>query len=242
MDRKKYFEIGLSLVGIGGFLASLPSWVKIPLITSASQTIQNIGTGIGLIGIIFCIVPFLPKIDMDFPKPRQVKRNDLNSAYSFCKKIFSGDFSSFNTSKRWFKKNKDMFWIVEQSIQRGPATVNEVRGFFSIIPLTYLGKEMLLEGDIDGSNFTKEHICATNESPAALYVGAVGAKGLRAKGVALGAITSEISNNLRNHNIEVYTTPRTKDGLRIAKKFGFEAVDGSGTKDLNKLYILEENL
>jgi hypothetical protein len=169
----------------------------------------------------------------------RVTRNNLKNAYSFCNGVFGADFSSFNSAKKWFYHNKKMFFIVVKTKHKGPASYQVVTGIFSRFPLTDEGLNMLLGGQVEPTSFSLTHIAPDFTAPAAYYVGAIASKGGKSKGVALGALIERVRQFIEAVPVRVYTRPTTKDGLRAARQQGFEAVDGSGTKDMNKLYVRE---
>lgn len=234
MNKQRYFEKGGLLATIGAFVAAAPGLMTL---SGPAFIITYIGIGIGSLGVILVFIPFLPILVSQEPTIRRVKRNDLKAIYDFCGGIFGDNFSSFNSIKRWFQHNDKMFWIVEQIKQKGPVTVSKITGFYSIIPLTSSGVEALRSGQIDGRGFLIEHIAKNIETASAFYIGAIGSKGTRSKGAALGSLITNITHILENKPCHVYTRPTTRDGLRLARQRGFEAIDGTGTVDMNKLYL-----
>ncbi len=241
MDKKQYLQRGGLLTGTGGFVAAVPTLTTVPGPTAIATFLTFSGIGIGVIGVMMVLIPFIPNWQENYPTIRRVGRNDLKQAYLFCGGFFGDDFSSFNAMKKWFHHNKQMFWIVEKTKRKGPVTVSVVTGFFSILPLTKEGVTMLLDGQIDGTSFTTKHIALNFDAPKAYYVGAIGSKGGKSKGVALGALLGLMTEFLEKHQASVYTRPTTRDGMRVARQQQFEAVDGSGTSDMNKLYIRESD-
>lgn len=242
MDKNQYFARGGLLTGAGSFVAAIPTLTTVPGPAAIATIFTFSGIGLGAIGVLLIVAPFIPRWHEEYPIVKRVGRGDLKRAYTFCGGFFGDDFSSFNSVKKWFRHNEKMFWMVEKHTHSGPARLSVVTGFFSILPLTQAGVKMLLEDQIDGTKFTTEHIEPNFDSPAAYYVGAIGSKGGKSKGVALGALIERMYVFLENYPAIVYTRPTTRDGLRIARQQQFEAVDGSGTEDLNKLYVREANI
>lgn len=241
MDNKRYFERGGLLASLGAFIGAVPQMAALPAPAIVASVVTYTGIGVGSLGLVLVLIPLLPVLTPQEPTARRVKRNDLKSMYAFCGGIFGDNFSSFNNVKRWFKQNEKMFWIVERVRQKGPITVSKITGFYSIIPLTNSGVEALHSGQIDGRGFFVEHIAKDNDTASAFYIGAIGSKGTRSKGIALGSLITNITQILDSKPRYVYTRPTTRDGLRLARQRGFEAVDGSGTADINKLYFHDGN-
>ncbi|MEE9356675.1 MAG: hypothetical protein V3U75_13880 [Methylococcaceae bacterium] len=241
MYKKQYFERGGLLTGTGSFIAAIPALTRVPGPGTIATLFTYSGLGIGVIGVAMILIPFIPKWQENYPTVRRVGRNDLKRAYIFCGGVFGDNFSSFNSVKKWFRHNNKMFWLVEKVKHNGPVKVSVITGFFSVLPLTQEGVDMLLDGQIDGTHFTTKHIALNFNTPVAYYVGAIGSKGGKSKGVALGALTERMSAFLETYPAPIYARPTTRDGLRIARQY-FEAVDGSGTRDMNKLYVRETNV
>ncbi|MCM8600037.1 MAG: hypothetical protein NFW04_15500 [Candidatus Accumulibacter sp.] len=237
MERKKYFELGGLGATLGAFVSATPTLIAIPGPALIADAVKYFGIGIGTCGLLLVMIPFLPSLAFIEPTVRRAKRNDLRIAYEFCQGMFGDNFATYNSVKRWFNHNDKMFWIVEKVRKSAAATVSEIRGFYSILPLTQAGEKALLDGEIDGRGFLIDHIAKNVESSVALYVGVIASKGIRFRGAALGSLITNITSILERKSCRIYTRPTTSDGLRIAKQRGFEAVDGSGTEQLDKLYV-----
>lgn len=237
MERRRYVEGGVGLTTIGGFVAGLPSFVSIPGPVVTAAVLTGGGVLLGAVGITIALLPFIPKWEEDDPTVRRVTRNDLKQAYAFCNGVFGENFSSFNSFKRWFSHNQKMFWVVEKTKHRGPARYQVITGFFSVLPLTKDGLDMLISSQLDTRAFSLSHIAQDFTSPAAYYIGAIASKGGKSKGVALGALIERTAQFVEAFPARIYTRPTTKDGLRSACHQGFEAIDGSGAGDLHKVYF-----
>lgn len=115
--------------------------------------------------------------------------------------------------------------------------VAKYTGICSIVPMTDKAKALLEAENLNGLTFTPEHISKPRQEHTCLYIGSVGAIGARAKKHILifleGVIDSEFGKGID----VVFTRPTTKNGLRIAKRFGFIPVmDDAGEDELNRLY------
>lgn len=237
MDKRGYLERGGLFATLGAFISATPSLIALPGPAIIGSVVTVVGVGVGSVGILLVIFPYIPNLHSQEPTVRRVKRNNLKAAYAFCGGIFGDNFSSFNSVKRWFHHNDQMFWIVVREKQKGPMVITKITGFYSILPLTSQGVSVLCDGQIDGRGFLIEHIAKDHHNAAAFYIGAIGSKGHKSKGIALGSLITTMTQILEKNPCDVYTRPTTRDGLRLARQKGFEAVDGSGTADMNKLYI-----
>lgn len=236
MDSRQFVNRGGILLGLGSFIASVPSLATIPGPAIFEKILISVGLGIGSTGIIFVIIPFIPKWEEELPTVRRVKRNDLKLAHSFCGRIFGDNFASFNSVKHWFNHNDKMFWMVERTKRIKGITIHEITGFYSILPLSSSGHDHLISGQLDGRKFTTEHLTSNFSEAKAYYIGGIASRGGKSKAVALGSLMTAVSELHERLPLPIYTRPTTKDGLRLAAKKGFEALDGSGAKDLDKIY------
>lgn len=237
MEKKRYLELGGIGATLGAFVSTTPTLILLPGPALLTDAVKYLGIAIGTFGLLLVIIPFLPSIAFVEPTVRRAKRNDLKLAYEFCQGMFGDNFATYNSVKRWFSHNDKMFWIVEKVRKNAAATISEIRGFYSILPLSRAGEKALLDGEIDGRGFLIDHIAKDTESSVALYVGVIASKGIRFRGAALGSLITNLTSTLERKPCRIYTRPTTGDGLRIAKQRGFEAVDGSGTDHMNKLYV-----
>ncbi|MCG7549042.1 hypothetical protein [Pseudoalteromonas sp. Of7M-16] len=237
MEASRLKNNGVSLVTVGGFISATPQFIVVPY----SLLFTAAGLSIGVLGVILCGLYVIPKYTNSGVMIRKVTRNDLRDAYEFCKQTFTGRFSSFNDSKQWFKKNKNIYWIVESERSFGKFKKVEITGFFCILPVNKEGLKELNNGSADGANFRSEFVCKENEEPSAYYIGAIGAKGRLSKYATLNSMKTQLDNLLESNPKDVYTKPTTIDGLRLALKYGFEALEVKGEEVLDKLYVFKVN-
>ncbi|GEA11122.1 hypothetical protein [Alteromonas sp. KUL49] len=234
MDKKSYVQFGSSLIGIGGFMAGVPTALAIQ--SSFIVVVSIVGVSIGGVGIMLTVFPFIPRFDEPDLEVRRVKRNDLKGAYLYCGGIFGDNFSSYNQMKAWFHHNEKVFWILEEIKKKGAISLTKIIGFYSVLPLNKNGFEMVMNNQLDGRGFTVEHITKDFRSATALYVGVIASDGRKARHQSIASLLTTVQQLREAKDIPILTRPTTTEGLHLAKRRGFEAIDGSGTQDLDKVY------
>jgi len=234
MNRKTYMQLGSSLIGIGSFMAGVPTALAIQGAFVIPVAIA--GVSIGGVGVILTAFPFIPKYEEPDLEVRRVKRNDLKDSYDYCGGIFGDNFSSFNQMKSWFHHNEKIFWILEEIKKKGSLSITKIIGFYSVLPLNKNGFDKVMNNQLDGRGFTTEHLTKDFKSSTALYVGVIASDGRKARYQSIASLLTTVQQLKDAKDIPVLTRPTTKQGLHLAKRRGFEAIDGSGARDLNKIY------
>lgn len=234
MKTRNCIRLGGSLIGIGSFMAGVPSALAIQ--SAFVFPVAIAGVSIGGIGILCIAFPFVPKFEEPNLEVRRVTRNDLRDSYNYCGGIFGDNFSSYNQMKAWFHHNEKMFWMLEETKRKGALSITKIIGFYSVLPLNARGLEMVMDNQLVGRGFTTEHLAKDFESASAFYVGVIASDGRRARHQSIASLLTTVQQLKDAKNLPILTRPTTKDGLHLAKRRGFEAIDGSGTKDLDKIY------
>lgn len=128
-------------------------------------------------------------------------------------------------------------WFVEKKSGRWGERSKKI-GFFSLIRLTDQAIGLLSTNSIDAFRFDRSHIAGPKKKSKALYVGGLGAHGLRGKGWLVQHMRGRISQFFSEGGEVVFTRPVTEDGLRIAKKLKFVPAV-SGQDGLGNIYRLD---
>ncbi|MEZ5814546.1 MAG: hypothetical protein R3E13_07520 [Alphaproteobacteria bacterium] len=166
---------------------------------------------------------------------RPATQSELKMIYDMGNNLFDGGISPLDQMQRWQKKNGEVFWVLRKY---GDKKFAPIYGYCCLIPLLESAVEELKSGEITGQSMRSAHI-SKNKRPKSVYLGAVAAIGMRAKGAMLDKLTHEIDSRRRGGQTKcIYTRPVTDDGLRLIKKYGFECYDcPKPTKD--KLHYLD---
>lgn len=241
MQRKQFFQSGGTLTGVGAFVAAVPTLITIPSGALIGSIITYVGVGLGGVGLLLFAIPFIPQWDEGDFVVRRVKRNDIKDAYAFCGGFFGDNFSSLNQVKEWFRHNDKMFWILETVKKKRTIKITEITGFYSILPLTDIGLTHVLSGQLDGRSFTTDHISENSDKASAFNIGVIASKGRREKHKAIGSLITAVTQLRDQRPVPLLTRPTTPEGLKLATRRGFVAIDGSGTRDMGKIYRHEDD-
>lgn len=116
-------------------------------------------------------------------------------------------------------------------------------GFCSVMPMNETAKELLEKEELQGISFTPEHIVKPRTESSCIYIGAIAAKGFRAKHDLILYLKGIIETEF-DHGVDcIFTRPTTKKGLKLAKRFGFQPVSPDADDDeLERIYKLDKEL
>lgn len=244
IDRQR-IAIGAGLIGVGGSLIGLgASEVEEKLrslgLPSALPTASIYAGALLLaIGLGFIVTSVeLPGRSLSCCEFRRVKRTELRSLLAFAKK-FLNQGPSLKQVKELYSINPNTIWVAERITENASSRRRSIKtlGFFTIIPLTDKAVRLVDEERLDALHFTSEHIAGVKDKGAALYIGSIAARGFRAKGEILGYVRGRVEEEVEQGSGVVYTRPISKDGLRLAKKYGFQPVsDHVDANELGRIY------
>lgn len=188
----------------------------------------------------FVSKPVLSWVDTDKSLVvRYAKRNELDEFLPFYQSVIGGPLPPMNEIKRTLKANSEIIRLLER-VKRGPGKESRrLVGFCSVLPITRSAVTLFEREELDGLKLTRAHVCTPRESPAAIYIGSIGAKGAEARAAilsyALGVMHDQASHGVRY----VYTRPTTREGLRVAKQYGFMPVASNVDRNaLGRVYKL----
>lgn len=152
-----------------------------------------------------------------------ISADQLQGYHGFCRSVIGDGVASLDRVRDWYAKNPETLWAVRREQRRGLKQKSEMVGFFSVFPVTQEAKELLAKNLHKGTELVSNHIVSQGHRAAAIYIGAVGAKGFRAKERTLGALMGYLISRTRKTPL-IFTRPVTKDGLRLTRQQGFEPV------------------
>lgn len=168
---------------------------------------------------------------------RFAKRKEIEDFLPFYQSVIGGPMPPMNEVKRTFKVNGEILRFLEH-ITRGRNTEKKkLVGFCTVLPLKREAVALLEREQLNGLKLTRDHVCSPRETPAAIYIGSIGAKGSEAKAAILHYVLGVIHDQAAHGVRCVYTRPTTKDGLRVAKQYGFSPVaENAGANELGRMY------
>lgn len=173
---------------------------------------------------------------------RAIKRSEIQHLIPFYDRVVGGDRPSLNELKEIFAANSQVFRVCEKVISRGHQRKSQFVGLCTIVPMARESEDLLASEQLHGLRMNKSHIARPKQASRVLYIGSIGADGVQAKAAVMSYVLG-IIDDAANHGVKrVYTRPVTIDGLRVAKKYGFEPVKPDvGPDDLRRLYCLDLN-
>jgi hypothetical protein len=261
VTKKKFIEFGAIFATIGAGLIALhqeetslshkfphiPSWVY-----DACLLLGVFIFGAGTLSVIAALMLPTETLRAGWERffgrvvfvPRRAKRDDLSAIYEFCHKAFDGQVSPVNRMKEWHRINPNIFFLVHRVKKvAGVKTINQLIGYYCLIPLNNKALSFLEDDSFDGTKISKDFVIHSDrlgkrsDLPAAIYIGGIAAVG---SAYAKGFVEGELHASLRAERDKgvclIYSRPVTRKGLKLLKKYGFEPVDPSIEEQLHHIH------
>lgn len=222
--------IGTGLIGILQVKDTLPEWLKDYLTPVLFQGTTVLGIAILLLGLFALAISFLgTRLEHQTIRGfhhSAASLSDLDAIRSLATKLFdTEDVSPLAQMREWLRKHKRTFVVVFTRSKTGLRTVQEIQGYFCVIPLVESAALRIKTGEITAMGLSSNDIAGDRAS--AIYLGGIAARGNIARGVCLGQLQEELARIFRVcGDVEVLTRPVTSDGLRLAKGYGFRPLTG----------------
>lgn len=153
-----------------------------------------------------------------------IRRTDIPTYYQFIQRTLGDDIAPIERVYEWFDKNPEVLRAVYRETTRGVSVRRELIGFFTVFPLTLDCARLLEQNQINGTRLGADQMVARGARPAAIYIGAVGAPGMRARQQTLLAMMGYLAPTL-DRRMPIFTRPTTEEGKRVAIKHHFVAID-----------------
>jgi predicted acylesterase/phospholipase RssA len=153
---------------------------------------------------------------------RVVAKEELPALHAYCLSKFGGQISDLPTMIPWHERNPQIFEILTRK-PAGSATMSDIEGYFSLLPLTEEARHAVNKGTYAGATLPPEAI-ATDDSATALYIGGIAAN--TSKGQVKAVF--RLRERLRSFDSAkvIYTRPVTEHGLKWVRDAQFTRVDG----------------
>lgn len=170
--------------------------------------------------------------------PSQVGKADLPKVYDFVTEVLGPGISPVELMEEWHQKNPNMIWALTYRNSIGQGEWEQMVGCFSIIPLSRSAARAVRQGKLTGASFHGRHILSPKaKAIAAIYIGGVVARGMKAQAYILGYMMAQIEP-FAAKGIPVYSRPVTAAGLRLLQKYHFVPVK-DGQTGIGAVYILD---
>jgi len=206
-------------------LVEAPSWMAV-----AFSYLWIPGTIFLLAGFAALISYFLTNAFEHFLKNskyydcRKAKISDLSKIYEMADDLFDWDVSPVESMKRWQKHNSTIFWIIEKYEVNKNSKKKSFEGYFCVIPITEEATNLLLTGEITGTNFEKRHIIQTGKDFENVYIGGVAGTSRNAKGFAMMGLKQYLNYLIEQGLKRIITRPVSDDGLKVVMHHGFTSI------------------
>ena len=233
MEDLKYKETGLGLIGFGASLfvgiLSVDEYFLNKILNPKHHVIAvNVLVFIALatlfLGVLFVYLDY--KGLKLFSKQDEVYKNSLMATNEFeafdelLEYYFGSSRIDLNQIKQFHIKNSNTTWLLKKKKKLKFRTVVDYMGFIIIYPVNKETKIMLERDEIYGAEFTADNLCKEEEEPEGHYIACIAGKDLYSKAYSIGVLKSIVRERLGRKPI--YTYPVSDQGLRLAKKYGFE--------------------
>jgi hypothetical protein len=170
----------------------------------------------------------------------KLKPNQIDLIIKLSKQLLP-QTPSKKSVKQIYKANGQMIRIQFRTIEFLGWKFSKPTGFCSIMPMKDDARALLDREELAGISFTPEHIVKPAGDKSCIYIGSIAAKGLRAKRDIILYIKGVIDTEFESGVECIYTRPTSKEGLTLAKRFGFEPVSSDAKFDeLERIYKLEK--
>lgn len=231
---------GALFIGIGSAEAQVEKLVS-------GRLPQYWGSVLAILGILCVSVGVLLWLMSRVPTPiiwkdyecHKAQKKDLDLIYDFAKQHFGDDVSTIEIMNRWYGKNPSTFFVIITEKRASFEVRKRMVGYFCALPLTEPALRKIESGEIKGRDIPNEYIARIRRECRAVYIGGMAAKGLRAKAALLAVLHKEFTSGKSQWAKTFYTRPITKDGVRVAIKKGFTAIDPSNQGKVGAIYKLE---
>lgn len=171
-------------------------------------------------------------VDFENYEVRIVRPDEIPYVHEFMRSQVGNAVSPLEHWQQRCALNSQTLFCIEKIDKQGPIESREIKGVFSVIPITRTAVELLDKNSISARNFTAEHICSDGSIADAIYVSILLGSDRMGKGMTLGLLKHTIQ--LKGFSgLPIFTRPSTPDGIRVAEKFGFlPVVKESGNKPM----------
>ena len=169
----------------------------------------------------------------------RMKPMEMDLSIQLSKKLFPS-IPTKRELKSIYKANNSICQMQFRKMKLFGITLDKATGVFSAAPVNKAARNLLEKEELHGLKFSDKHIIKEKRPYTCLYIGAVGAIGIRARRHLMDYLKEFIHVEFQKGVDVVFTRPTTKDGLRVAKAFGFTPVlDDVAPDELDRLYCLK---
>ena len=155
--------------------------------------------------------------------------DDLSFIHEFATSLFGQDVSELALMRQWRKQNSGSFWILKRTTSVPGRKLDDIAGYFCLLPITMATAESIRAGKMKGSSIPIDSILPDGEKFSALYIGAIAGRDPRAKLDVMLALTTHLYTLKKDGPVTVLTRPVTADGLRVVVDYEMVPSDPANT-------------
>src|SRR5258708_29772416 len=148
---------------------------------------------------------------------RSTTIEELPALHEHCLSIFGDQISDLSTMQSWFERNNSIFEILTRA-EDGKAELDDIEGYFSVLPLTDEAKKAIAKGIYSGATLPGEAITSVDKT-SLIYVGGVAANSPDNSRKIMHSLMARI--DAFDSASVIYTRPVTQAGLRWVLKSHF---------------------
>lgn len=175
------------------------------------------------IGIIVSDKMYRMILDWVYGENYQISRptnDEIVKVHEFAEKHFGGSVTSPEIIKSITEKYRAGLKIAKRDLKMGEVVV----GYIFYFPINKKTVDKILKFEFSAAELNASDVASRAKYGYAFYVGAIAAKGFRAKAQMLGALKAYEDLAKQTKSKTIYARAASSDGLRILKKHGFEPV------------------
>ena len=162
---------------------------------------------------------------------RSAREDELPAAYEFIDRLFGPGITPYGDVVA-MQKHNPLFINIVTTVPNA-ATLADIFGYFSLVPLTEEAHALVAANRLHGSDMRPHHMPAPGERIAAIYMGAVAASERN------DVVVRSWCKTLKPHALPLYTRPVTDDGARLCAKLGYRPVADQPAPDGRLNYVLK---
>jgi hypothetical protein len=241
MTRRGIRDLSLVLFTLGGAITGVFAFRdRVAVYLDLPAAAFDIGLLVGIVlTVASAAVWLLARLHLPLATlyyPAAVRPDQLQELYGFISGTLDG-VAPYEVFRAWYDKNPEVIRAVVRERAYPLLRKRRVVGFYSLFPVSREARDLLSRNILKGTALEPAHILPKGRKPAALYIGAIGAKGRRGREATLQFLMGQLASEVERRCSLVFTRPMTPDGLRLARKYGFREVEADTFDRSDTIYV-----
>lgn len=223
------FAASGTMIGLLSVKGLLPSPWERSLTGDVFTFLAVLGVGLLVCGVVLFVAHSIMK-RIELLTTRGIfhsvaKPTDLEDIRLLAQRLLeTDDVSPLPQMRAWLRRYPRSFFVVFTRIRRRPfQTVEELQGYFCLLPITENAVQKLCTGELTIQVMSEDELSPKDFS--AIYLGGAAAAGKMSRGVCLGRLQAELESLAAlKPDAELLTRPVTKNGLKLVSSYGFRPI------------------